>query len=1319
MFLRYRSVSNTSKVIAYSLLAALVLGIFSSNLVKRSFVRSVLANSSAQTLPFSQDWTNTGLITANDDWSGVPGIEGYLGQDITTATGTDPQTLLGTSAVANDLTVLANQTATTVTNGDVGEFHTTSQAGAPGTNPTIALQGSGTADAPYLLLYLNTLGQSNINIAYNLRDIDCTTDNSIQQVALQYRVGNSGNFTNVPAGYVADATSGPSLCTLVTPLNIALPAAVDNQALVQVRIMSTNAVGNDEWVGVDDISVTAGGGGTPTLNINDVSQAETNSGMTSFTFNVSLTAPAGAGDVTFDVDTADGTAQDGTPGGDDNDYVAVHTTGSIVSGNSSTNVTVQVNGDTTPEPNETFFVNISNIVGANSGDTQGQGTIQNDDFVITPIHDIQGSGSSSPLVSTSVTTTGIVTGLKSNGFFLQTSDADVDANPETSEGIFVFTSSAPPAAAAIGNSVNVGGTVQEFIPSQDPNSPPTTELISPVVVLLSTGNPLPAPIPITAAETTQASETTNPLDSLEEYEGMRVTVASLTVSGSTQGTITESSATVASTGVFIGVVTGVARPFREQGIAISDPLPAGAPGTITRFDENPERIRVDSDAQPGTTALDVTAGTIVTTITGPLDYAFRCYTIDPDAATPPIVGTQAGSTPVPAATTDEFTVASFNMERFFDTVNDPAISDPVLTAAAFNRRLAKASLIIRTVQRYPDVIGVEEMENLTTLQAVATQINNDAVNLDALPNPNYTAYLVEGNDIGGIDVGFLVKESRISVVDVTQFGLTTTFTNPDSSTSILNDRPPLVLRATCPRPLGGTLPFTVIVNHLRSLNGVDDTTAGTNGWTTEGERVRFKRRAQAEYLANLIQTRQVADSTELIITLGDMNAFNVNDGYVDSIGTIKGTPAPASQVTLASSDLVNPDLTNLIDTLPATQQYSYNFDGNAQTLDHIILNHKALVFLTRFAYARDDSDFAVKNYESTNELRISDHDQPVAYFNLTLSPSATNGVVSGRLTDPNGIPIAGAVVNLSGTQNRKFITDANGNYRFDGVETSGFYTVRPSSANYSFSPAERSFSQIGNATESAFTGTPAGVFVNPLDTPEYFVRQHYLDFLGHEPDEAGFNFWSDQILECGADSGCLERRRINVSAAYFLSIEFQQTGGLVDGLYRASYGVRPQFAEFMPDTATLARDVVVGRSGWEQQLAANKQAFIDDWVQRSAFRSAYDLLTNDRYVDALIAHTGVSFTPSERDALVNDLTFGTLSRAGVLQRIAEDERFMAAKRNEAFVMMEYFAYLRRDPDESGYAFWLNKLNEFNGNFEQAEMVKAFIVSSEYQGRFSQ
>jgi hypothetical protein len=231
------------------------------------------------------------------------------------------------------------------------------------------------------------------------------------------------------------------------------------------------------------------------------------------------------------------------------------------------------------------------------------------------------------------------------------------------------------------------------------------------------------------------------------------------------------------------------------------------------------------------------------------------------------------------------------------------------------------------------------------------------------------------------------------------------------------------------------------------------------------------------------------------------------------------------------------------------------------------------------------------------------------------------------------------------------------------------------------------------------------------------VRQHYLDFLGREPDESGFNFWSDQILDCGTDLDCIERKRINVSAAYFLSVEFQQTGGLVDGLYRASYNRRPQFADFMPDTRAVARDVVVGIDGWQVRLEANRRAFVEAFVQRPAFVSAYGNLSNNEMVDTLIGHTGVSFTATEREALVSGLNNHTSSRADVLRRIAENDSFVKAKFNEAFVMMQYFGYLRRDPDELGYNFWLEKLNRFNGNYEQAEMVKAFIVSAEYQGRF--
>jgi len=155
----------------------------------------------------------------------------------------------------------------------------------------------------------------------------------------------------------------------------------------------------------------------------------------------------------------------------------------------------------------------------------------------------------------------------------------------------------------------------------------------------------------------------------------------------------------------------------------------------------------------------------------------------------------------------------------------------------------------------------------------------------------------------------------------------------------------------------------------------------------------------------------------------------------------------------------------------------------------------------------------------------------------------------------------------------------------------------------------------------------------------------------------------------------------------------------------------------MPDTRTVAQNVVVGEGPWAQTLAANKQAFMDAWVQRPAFRTAYDGLSSSNFVDALISHTGVSFSQAERAALVSSLDNRTATRAEVLREVAENDQFMNAKRNEAFVMMQYFGYLRRDPDPSGYQFWLNKLNQFGGNFEQAEMVKSFLVSGEYRARF--
>jgi hypothetical protein len=211
-------------------------------------VPSVHADSTPQLLPFNQNWSSTGQITTDDNWAGVPGITGFRGDDLTTATATDPQTILADGS-GTPVDVIANQAnPNTQATGGVAEFDGIA-------NPVVALQGSGTADAPHIVININTTGMSGIVIGYILRDIDGSTDNAVQPVALQFRVGSTGSYTNIPAGFVADATTGPSLATLVTPVSATLPAAANNQPLVQLRIITTNAIGNDEWVGIDDILI--------------------------------------------------------------------------------------------------------------------------------------------------------------------------------------------------------------------------------------------------------------------------------------------------------------------------------------------------------------------------------------------------------------------------------------------------------------------------------------------------------------------------------------------------------------------------------------------------------------------------------------------------------------------------------------------------------------------------------------------------------------------------------------------------------------------------------------------------------------------------------------------------------------------------------------------------------------------------------------------------------------------------------------------------------------------------------------------------------
>jgi hypothetical protein len=267
---------------------------------------------------------------------------------------------------------------------------------------------------------------------------------------------------------------------------------------------------------------------------------------------------------------------------------------------------------------------------------------------------------------------------------------------------------------------------------------------------------------------------------------------------------------------------------------------------------------------------------------------------------------------------------------------------------------------------------------------------------------------------------------------------------------------------------------------------------------------------------------------------------------------------------------------------------------------------------------------------------------------------------------------------------------------------------------------------------------------NPIDDTDAFVRQNYLDFLNREPDSSGFQFWRNNIESCGSNAPCREAKRVDTSAAFFLSIEFQETGYLVYRAYKSAYGdaTSPNVSgtvpvvrleEFLPDTQRIGQGVVVGQGAWQQQLETNKQDYFAAFVARTRFAAANPrTLSPTQFADALFANAGVTPTAAQRQAVIDEFvgasgTSNLAARARALRRVAENSTLAQAEFNRAFVLMEYYGYLRRNPNDApeptlnfaGWKFWLDKLNQFGGNYVAAEMVRAFISSDEYRHRFGQ
>jgi hypothetical protein len=379
---------------------------------------------------------------------------------------------------------------------------------------------------------------------------------------------------------------------------------------------------------------------------------------------------------------------------------------------------------------------------------------------------------------------------------------------------------------------------------------------------------------------------------------------------------------------------------------------------------------------------------------------------------------------------------------------------------------------------------------------------------------------------------------------------------------------------------------------------------------------------------------------------------------------------------------------------------------------------------------------------STPALTSVQYGGPSASINETAGSVSINVTRSGDISGTSTVnyaifdgdpPVAPATTPQSATQGKDYLF-AGGTLTFAAGQTSRTFTIFITDDGFQETPetinlvlSNPTGAALGTQSTAVITitdnDTPAPT-TNPIDGAQFFANQHYVDFLNRTADSSGLSFWTGTITSCGADAQCTQVKRINASAAFFLSIEFQKAGLTAYLAPKEALGAIPLYGRFEIDTQALQQNLVFGQPGFDAQLEANKSAFFADFVSRPEFLTKYPATqSGSAFIDALIAtiqaSSGVDLTPRRPD-LVNEYLLGATqaqSRARVVRKAIEYPEVGAAEFNSSFVTMQYFGYLRRDPDQAGFTFWLNKLNAFGGDFIKAEMVKAFITSSEYRQRF--
>lgn len=646
----------------------------------------------------------------------------------------------------------------------------------------------------------------------------------------------------------------------------------------------------------------------------------------------------------------------------------------------------------------------------------------------------------SPCAGQTVTTSGIVTAITGTGFFIE-EPGTPPAGLTT--GIYINTGSTP--SVAIKDNVTVTGTVST-VPAQS-HIPATEIAVDPVsgITVNSTGT-LPAPVTIDASKLSA----TGGIYQLTPYEGMRVSFASLTAVSGTGGTLNEAAESYTSNGQFYAVITSTsgttARPFRAPGIDLRDAPVPNTPANVAVFNDNPQRILIDSGTLTGSTPIDVATGAVLTSVTGVLDFtssADSTYTparllVDPSYSRSNVDHTfELTVQPVPATASNQFTIVSLNLDRFFNTsssddiyyvppaviANDgtastgkPYKSNAVdVTTTAYQARLTKTALAICNVLNTPDIIALEGIENQSVATDIAAAINTQcSVQYSAYSTDNTNLYTLDST---GISTGFLLKNSTVEDLGLAQGGACQAYspasncevftpTTGSSTPLTLNARPWLFLNAGIKRANAKDYSIVVVLNDLADL-------AGENSATSTA--VREQKEIQAEEITTYIQTFQTQGVP--VISVGNFNAFEFSDGYTDTLATYTNNNVlPATQVVQpGKSGLVTPALDDLTLTLPQTQRWSYVDNGNAEVLDHFVITSE-LASTTQFNYVHFNADFPADDLQNTTiPTRVSSHDAAIGYFVIPVPVlAAFLSPHSATFNSPSiGTPSAGQQFSLS------------------------------------------------------------------------------------------------------------------------------------------------------------------------------------------------------------------------------------------------------------------------------------------------------------------